>query len=162
MQACYRDFLIRSWEPRDRPVAAAVIHAVLVEYGLPWEPEGADWDVLNVETYYQHTGGEFWVVEHQGKLVGTAAYHPIQRGTDAVEIRKMYLCPEVRGQGLGRFLLQQLEHQIRDRGFAQIWIETDTLLVEAVKLYETNGYQQTTGVETQRCDRVYVKFLNPK
>jgi putative acetyltransferase len=28
-----------------------------------------------------------------------------------------------------------------------------------VKLYENSGYQPATGVETKRCDRVYVKSI---
>ncbi len=155
----YRDFLIRGWQPGDRTPVAKIIGSVLAEYGLGWEPTGADRDVLQVEECYQSTGGEFWVVEQHGKLVGTAAYYPIHRGTRAVEIRKMYLLPVARGQGLGRFLLEQLEGAIAARGFEQIWIETASVLQEAVKLYESNGYQPASGVETKRCDRVYVKFL---
>jgi putative acetyltransferase len=71
----------------------------------------------------------------------------------------MYLLASVRGLGLGKYLLQQLEAAIASRGFQQIWIETASVLVEAVKLYENNGYQAATGVETPRCDRVYVKYL---
>jgi putative acetyltransferase len=32
-------------------------------------------------------------------------------------------------------------------------------LTEAVNLYERNGYIPASGVETARCDRVYVKQL---
>lgn len=159
MNTRYRDFLIRSWRPDDRSAAAAVIRSVLAAYGLGWESAGADRDVLEVETFYQATGGEFWVIEQQAAIVGTGAYYPIQRGKNAVEVRKMYLLPEVRGQGLGRYLLQQLEATIVARGFEQIWIETASVLQEAVKLYESSGYQPATGVETERCDRVYVKLL---
>ncbi len=159
MNISYGNFLIRDWQPDDRLPAAELICSVLAEYGLGWEPEGADQDVLAVETFYQTTGGEFWVVEHQGKLVGTAAYYPIERGQNAVEIRKMYLLPEVRGQGLGRFLLHQLERAIAAHHFQQIWVETASILATAVKLYETSGYQSATGVETPRCDRVYFKNL---
>ncbi|MEA5472566.1 GNAT family N-acetyltransferase, partial [Spirulina sp. 06S082] len=81
----------------------------------------------------------------------------IEKGNKAVELRKMYLLPEVRGQGLGHFLLQQLEMAIAARGFQEIWLETATILKEAVKLYESYGYQISTGVETQRCDRLYIK-----
>ncbi|MHC5833730.1 MAG: GNAT family N-acetyltransferase, partial [Nostoc sp.] len=81
------------------------------------------------------------------------------RGEKAVEIRKMYLLPSIRGLGLGKYLLQQLEVAIAARGFGQIWIETASVLVEAVKLYESNGYTPATKVETPRCDRVYVKSL---
>lgn len=154
-----KDFLIRAWTPSDREEAAAVIRNALAEYGLPWEPTGADRDVLEVETFYTAVGGEFWVIEQQGQLVGTGAYYPIQRGEKAVEIRKMYLSASVRGRGLGKYLLQQLENRIAQQGYQEIWIETASVLKEAVQLYERYGYQPATGVETKRCDRIYRKHL---
>ncbi len=159
IQTGYRDFYIRPWSTSERTAAAALIGSVLAEYGLAWEPTEADRDVLEVEDFYLATGGEFWVVERQGKLVGTAAYYPIARGENAVEIRKMYLLADARGQGLGRYLLGQLEDAIALKGFRQIWLETASVLKEAVKLYESSGYQLADGVETKRCDRVYVKYL---
>jgi putative acetyltransferase len=160
MEVLYRDFVLRDWQSHDRATAAAVIQTVLAEYGLGWEPLGADRDVLEVERFYLQANGEFWVIEHQDAIIGTGAYYPIQRGHNAVEIRKMYLLPTARGQGLGRFLLQQLEATIASRGFSQIWLETATVLKKAVQLYERSGYQPATGVETARCDRVYVKWLD--
>jgi putative acetyltransferase len=154
-------FLVRSWQPGDRHAALAIIRQVLQEYGLGCEPEGSDRDVLEVETCYWQTGGEFWVVEQDGILVGTAGYYPIDRAPNAVEIRKMYLLPTARGQGLGRHLLTALESAIQARGFTEIWIETASVLKEAVGLYESSGYEPATGVETARCDRVYRKSLYP-
>jgi len=159
MKTQHLDFFIRSWETRDRADAFHLIRDVLVEYGLMCEPFGADRDVYDVELFYQKKGGEFWVVERQGEIVGTAAYYPIERGKNAVEIRKMYILPAARRQGLGKFLLQELESKIIARGFDEIWIETASILKEAVILHENNGYLPTTGVETLRCDRVYVKSL---
>ena len=159
VKAQYKDFLIRDWEVSDRTAAAEVIASVLAEYNLGWEPLGADRDVLEVENFYLSTGGEFWVIEKQSQLVCTGGYYPILRGEKAVEIRKMYLLPSVRGLGLGRFLLQQLEIAIATQGFQLLWIETASVLVEAVKLYETSRYQPATGVETTRCDRVYCKTI---
>lgn len=146
-------------------IAAAIIEKILAEYGLDWEPEGADRDILDVETHYLQRGGAFWVVERQAQngdsqIVGTAAYYPTPRGVRAVEIRKMYLLSEARGQGLGSFLLQALENTIAEQGYQEIWVETATVLKEAILLYERRGYQPATGVETARCDRVYRKELN--
>ncbi len=159
----FKSWLIRPWMPIDRFAAAQVIETVLAEYGLGWEPEGADRDVLHVEDYYQNRGGEFWVVMKNGQIVGTAAYYPIDRlesqSGSAVELRKMYLLPQVRGQGLGRFLLTHLETHIQSRGFTDLWIETASVLEEAVILYEKSGYEPATGVETDRCDRIYFKRL---
>lgn len=168
MDQKFKTFRIRDWQPRDRQAAAAIIRDVLLEYGLPWQPETADRDVLDVETAYLAGGGQFWVVEQQGseqdqtQICGTAAFQPITRGDKAVEIRKMYLHPTVRGQGLGRFLLNQLEQTIQAQGFQEIWLETATRLTTAVQLYERSGYEAATGVETTRCDRVYRKILNSK
>jgi putative acetyltransferase len=159
MKILFKDFLIRDWEMRDCTAAAEVIRQVLAEYGLGWEPDGADRDVLDIETCYLKTGGEFWVVEYDGQVVGTAAYYPIQRGEQAAEIRKMYLLPSFRGKGLGSFLLEQLEEAIATHDYRQIWIETASVLKEAVQLYEKNGYIPAPGAETSRCDRVYVKQL---
>ncbi|MEA5572357.1 GNAT family N-acetyltransferase [Calothrix sp. UHCC 0171] len=160
MNQFYQDFLIRSWEPKDRQNAAEVIRSVLAEYGLGWEADGADRDVLQVEEFYLDTSGEFWVIEYQNQIVGTGAYYPIERGQKAVEIRKMYFLPQIRGLGLGKYLLQLLEETIASRGFEQIWIETASILQEAVQMYEKNGYLPATGVETLRCDRVYCKQIN--
>jgi putative acetyltransferase len=167
MRLQYKNYLIRSWQPEDRQAAADVIKNTLAEYGLGWEPDGADRDVLAIEEYYLARGGEFWVIEDRGKIVGTSAYYPClggaattaDRSEQAVEIRKMYLSPQVRGQGLGKCLLGELERSILAHGYHEIWIETASILTAAVKLYEANGYQPTTGVETLRCDRVYIKRL---
>lgn len=185
----YREFIIRDWQPGDRAAAAQVIGDALQEFGLAWEPEGADADVLQVEYYYQN--GAFWVVERCGEIVATAAFYPIERGHNAVEIRKMYLRPGVRRQGLGRYLLQQLEQEIAARQFKQIWLETATALAGAVAFYESMGYRppqasdlvggrdgcrpggagpraeepvvdvliEDSLIETERCDRIYIKQI---
>ena len=159
MNSKYRDFWVRNWQAIDRSAAAEVIRKVLLEYGLPWQPELADRDVIEVESAYLELGGEFWVIERDSAIVGTAAYQPIARGQNAVEIRKMYLLPEARRKGLGKYLLTELEQAIAIKDYQEIWIETASVLKEAVKLYERNGYQPATGVETERCDLVYLKKL---
>lgn len=159
----FREFLIRPWQPQDRDATAAVVRSVLTEYGLPWQPESVDRDVLEVEEFYHAVGGELWVIEYQGQLVGSGGYYPIDRHPDSVELRKMYIRPEVRGKGLGRFMLQLLEGMIAARGFEAIWIETSSTFKEAVRLYERNGYcpppNPSCELTTQRCDQVFVKRL---
>lgn len=163
VKAAYRDFTLRNWQPEDRQAGATLIGNVLAEYGLGWEPEATDRDAIAVEECYHAVRGEFWVVERSGQVVGTGGYFPVQYGIQAVELRKMYLHPSARGQGLGRWLLAQLEAAIAARGFREIWLETATVLQEAIQLYERNGYQAPPAAAstpcTARCDRVYVKYL---
>jgi putative acetyltransferase len=158
-RSTFGPYLVRSWQPGDRNAVVALIDQVLTEYCLTCEPTGSDRDAREVETCYWETGGEFWVVEQAGALVGTGAYRPTSRGPRAVELRKMFLLPQARGQGLGRYLLTTLEAAIARQGFDEIWLETASVLKQAVGLYETSGYEPTTGVETARCDRIYCKRL---
>jgi len=163
MYLLFKDFLIRDWVVGDRTPAASVVKSVLAEYGLGWEASCggcSDQDVVEVEKYYGETGGEFWVVERSGEIVGTGGYYPIERGCRAVEIRKMYLLPGARGCGLGRFLLAQLERSAAANGFLEVWVETASVLKEAVQLYEKNDYQPMDGVEAERCDKVYSKDIS--
>ncbi|EDX85299.1 acetyltransferase, GNAT family [Synechococcus sp. PCC 7335] len=163
MDVKFKDFRIRDWTASDRDEAANVVKTVLEEYGLGWEVNCSgcsDQDAVEVEKYYQQTGGEFWVVERDRKIVGTGGYYPIEQDHTAVEIRKMYLLPNARGYGLGRFLLSQLEQAANKAGFLEAWVETATALKAAVRLYERNGYQPESKVDTERCDRAYRKRLS--
>lgn len=159
MQQQWQNFLIRDWQPGDRQQAAAVVQAVLEEYEVGWEPKRADKEVFEIETHYWQTNGEFWVVELNGQIVGTGGYHPINRGTKAVEIRKVYFLKEIRGQGLGKYLMAQLEQAIAAKGYKEVWVETITRFQAAKHIYESTGYQPATNIETERCDLAFVKYL---
>lgn len=153
-------FTVRLWEPDDREAVVSVLGQVLTEYGLNFEPEDADEDVVNVQSHYMDRGGEFWVIEKDGKIVGTAAFFPLHDRPDVAEIRKMYLLPAARGQGLGRKLLTLLEDRAREQGFTYARLETAAVLKEAIALYESAGYTSAPdSVATRRCDRVLIKPL---
>lgn len=167
MRQTYRHFVIRPWQPSDRQAVADLARIVLAEYGMGFEPEDNDWNVVQVETAYWQTGGEFWIVEDDGQIVGSGGYQPCDRTLPvedvikSTELRKMFLAQAVRGQGLGRYLLTTLEQSASDKGFTHMWLETAVRMKAAVKLYERNGYQQPPNIDVhvQRCDRVYVKPL---
>ena len=82
----YQNYLIKDWQPSLREVTANIIKTVFTEYNLPWQPEEADIDVLEVEKYYYQIRGEFWLIEdlNSQEIIGTAAYYPIKRGENAV------------------------------------------------------------------------------
>lgn len=158
----YDDLVIRAWKQADRVPCITLIGSVLAEYGLDWDPLTADRDVVDVETAYKE--GEFWVVEDitTACVVGTAAfYHIPHRGSASVEIRKMYLSKQVRGRGLGSFLLSAIEQRAIQLGYTNAVIETASVLQDACILYRSRGYLPSEGVETARCDIVLAKPLAP-
>jgi putative acetyltransferase len=136
------------------------VTAVLAEFGLQSEPQGVDADLLDIEQHYRANGGEFWVVLHEGRLVGTGGF--IMTSPGQAELRKMYLTPVVRGRGLGRTLLELIESVAAARGALRMTLETASVLQDAIRLYERNGYRPSCGqASASRCDRHYSKTLAP-
>jgi len=75
----------------------------------------------------------------------------------AAEIKRMFVRPEARGQGVARILLERLEHEARARGVRLLRLETGTLQPESQALYETAGYEpipcfgEYAGAPLSRC-----------
>jgi len=61
------------------------------------------------------------------------------------EIKRMWVAPAVRGLGLGRRLLAELEARAAARGVRTVRLETNRALDEAISLYRTAGYQEVTA-----------------
>lgn len=58
------------------------------------------------------------------------------------ELKRMWVAPAVRGLGVGRRLLHELEQQAKATGAHVIRLETNRALSEAIELYRRNGYHE--------------------
>jgi GNAT superfamily N-acetyltransferase len=59
---------------------------------------------------------------------------------ETVEIKRMYVVPDRRGQGLSRQLLVALEGAARDLGYARTRLDTGAEQAAALRLYPSAGY----------------------
>src|SRR6266568_3312584 len=58
------------------------------------------------------------------------------------ELKRMWVAPRARGLGLGRRLLEALEHKAIEAGMTVLHLETNRTLIEAIELYRRSGYQE--------------------
>ena len=81
-------------------------------------------------------------------LVARLAEQPVGCGAlrlhgDApAEIKRMWVAREVRGVGLGRRILRELEDRARGLGAHAVQLETNRTLAEALALYRAAGYRE--------------------
>ncbi len=54
----------------------------------------------------------------------------------------MWVSPSVRGLGLGRRILRELEDRAREVGATVVRLETNRSLTEAISLYRAAGHQE--------------------
>jgi putative acetyltransferase len=151
---------IREATTDDSDAIRAVIKDTLAEFGFPVESSGIDADLKDVPRSYQSRGGVFRVVvDDAGSVVGCGGLYPQEERV--AELRKMYFRPDIRGQGLGRQLLDDLIAEARRLDFARIELETASHLSAAIALYQRAGFVRTQGPKHScRCDLTFALDLH--
>jgi len=154
------DFTIRLATNDDLPAIRAVLDAVREEFGVVDETGVSDSDLDDLEQNYMRPGGSFKVVEaHRlGRIVGCAGLLPLT--PRRAELCKMYIVETARGRGLGKRLLEDLLAAARQGGFAEVWLETNSVLTVATGLYVKYGFQPVEPDQLlPRCDQAYLLKL---
>ncbi len=119
------------------PDADRLITALNAELTATFPEPGARHFSLS-HTQVVHGQGAFLVAYLGGVAVGCGAVRRLDEAT--AEIKRMYVDPLARGRGIGRALVEALEHEARLAGVARIVLETGTRLSQAIRLYESMGY----------------------
>src|SRR5947209_6425001 len=63
----------------------------------------------------------------------------------AVEIKRLYVRPDMRRRGLGRGVIAELEHIARRRGYTVVRLDTGVQQPQAVRLFVPAGYREIAG-----------------
>ena len=142
---------VRDYTPADdEPIRQTIISA-LAPYGLSIDPKTTDADLDDITATYLLPGGRFRILEVQGAVAGF--YGLKAEGRDVFELRKMYLAPEFKGQGLGRLLLQDAMTVAQLMHARSIVLETNSRLIEACTLYRSAGFTPYVRASlSTRCD----------
>lgn len=81
---------------------------------------------------------------------------------DTIEIKRMYTDPRFRKRGLASAMVKELEDWAQEAGYRKAVLETSKEFVEALSVYENNGYDRIPnygpyiGVDQSVC---YEKIL---
>jgi GNAT superfamily N-acetyltransferase len=123
----------------DDPDAQRLVRALYAEqletYGFG-DPPNRDL----VGDYVQPSGLFVVAYTSTGVPAGCGGFRTYDQGEHVAEVRKMYVHPDQRGQGLGRRILNHLEQHAVGRGARKMLLETGALNVSAIRLYTAAGY----------------------
>jgi putative acetyltransferase len=133
-------------EPLTSNVASALIATLNAELSALYPEPGATHFKLD-ENEVAPGSGTFLVARWHGRPVGCGALRTVrdatlmrELGSRVGELKRMFAAREVRGQGVGRALLERLEAEARALGLTRLVLETGTRQVEALALYHRAGF----------------------
>jgi putative acetyltransferase len=128
---------IRPFEPADSTAFRQLNEQWIAKY---FTIEEQDRKVLNdPENYVLRRGGQIFMAMSEGTPLGCCALIPTEPGT--YELAKMSVSEECRGQGIGRKVLEHTIEQAKALGARRLYLETNTLLENAIHLYESFGFR---------------------
>jgi DNA-binding MarR family transcriptional regulator/GNAT superfamily N-acetyltransferase len=134
----------------DSPEACTAINSYFAELAQRFE-RGFD-----VGTTRQAAGpemtppaGRFLLATLQGKPVGCVGL--TLHGDDPAEVKRLWTADRVRGMGLGRRLLAEIETAAVKAGARAVRLETNRALTEAIGLYRSAGYAEIPAFNDEPC-----------
>ena len=92
-----------------------------------------------IPAYYGERDGGFWVAVKGDEVVGTLGLE--RASDDAAELRRMYVDPSSRRQGIARRMLQFAEDECRRRNVSRLELSTAEIQQAALALYKNAGYR---------------------
>ncbi|WP_019815164.1 GNAT family N-acetyltransferase [Saccharomonospora saliphila] len=149
--------------PYDHPDAVKLTEEVQQEYVVRY----GDPDVTPVDPAdFAPPGGIFLVGYRDGAPVACGGWRahddptPPLRPGDA-ELKRMYVVTAMRGRGLSRLMLAELEAAARRSGRTRLVLETGTRQPEALSLYRATGYADMPNFGVYRDDPLSVCLSKP-
>jgi len=127
-------------EAADSLVAVRLVEAMVAEMEKLYDlPAGSGLGTGAPPADFAPPGGTFVVLYDGGRPVAGGG---VKRSEDGVaEIKRMYVVPAARRQGLGRRLLETLEDAARELDYARIRLDTGARQPHAQAMYERAGYR---------------------
>jgi len=126
------------FRPRHAQGFRELVSDTLAEFGFTADPE-LDPDLADAAAVYEAV----WVAVRADRIVGSVALRRL--GAVEVELKRMYLRQELRGQGLGRRLLETALSWSREHGIRAIRLDTTERMEAARHLYEAYGFVRVPG-----------------
>jgi len=90
---------------------------------------------------YAPPEGRLLVAECDGRLAGCVALHKVE--PSICEMKRLYMRPRFRGNGLGRALAERIIAEARQIGYRRMRLDTvEPIMKEAVAMYRKLGFKE--------------------
>lgn len=134
---------IGPFEEADRAALVALLKAYEAGIGMSLDFQSFDAELAALPGKYAPPEGALLIARNEvGDLLGTVALRALDRAQGICEMKRLYVAPAGRGQGLGRNLAEAVIEEARSRGYRTMRLDTLPTMRDAQRLYEVLGFRE--------------------
>jgi len=141
-------FTIRPATTGDIPAVRDMVREYTDWIALDLAFQEIDGELAGLPGKYAPPGGALFVAADGNDLVGMIALRPLDEraspahagSAQAVEMKRLFVRPGARGQGLAKQLIAQVIEEARRLGYVEIRLDTLPMMGDAQALYAAMGF----------------------
>ena len=124
--------------PEERELVRTLFREYQAAIGVDLCFQGFDAELRDLPGGYAEPKGFVLLAENEGQVIGCVALKPLSG--DHAEMKRLFIRPAGRGQGVGRQLVDELIRRTRSLGYAHVCLDTLPSMRAARALYRSRGF----------------------
>lgn len=130
--------------PEDLDAVVAIFREYIGSASVSLAFQDYEEELANLPGKYAVPRGGLWLAWLDGHVVGCAGYREVD--ADTCEMKRVYVRAGIRGQRIGRRLVEDVLHAARAAGYARICLDVLPEFTAAQRLYESLGFRPVPPV----------------
>ena len=118
-----------------------------------------DEELKNLPGAYAPPSGRLLLAHHQGQTAGCIALRQLDH--QICEMKRLYVRPDYRGEGVGRMLVDRVIVEARTIGYERMRLDTiESSMQDAIALYRKRGFREIAPYRSNPiADALYLELL---
>ena len=130
--------------------ATALLREYEVEIEVDLCFQGFEEELQNLDRVYGSPGGRFFLVRQGERTAGCVALRDL--GGGICEMKRLFLRPGFRGNGLGRECAERIVRTARELGYRAMRLDTLPAMRSAIALYRSMGFAEIAPYTENPCE----------
>jgi ribosomal protein S18 acetylase RimI-like enzyme len=126
--------------------------------GFQFDPAGLHSDIRNINEVYKKSGGDFWIIKDNNRIIGSIALKIINKNDKIGEIKRYFVLPDYQGQGFGKILMEWVIKESKKRNLKRLRLDTMKNSVKALSIFRKYGFYEVPKYNNNDLAEIFMEM----